>query len=76
MPPRNPQRTYRWVSARLRERIEAGEWLPGEQIPTLRQIVDEYAVSMGTARKAVDVLKEAGLIEVYPGYGAFIPSSG
>jgi GntR family transcriptional regulator len=74
MPPRNPRQTYRFVSAALRERIAAGEWLPGEQILTLRQIVDEYGVSMGTARKAVDVLSEAGLIEVYPGYGAFIPA--
>jgi DNA-binding GntR family transcriptional regulator len=71
MPPRNPQHTYRFVSAALRDRIEAGEWVPGEQLPTVRDIAEQYGVSLNTARKAVQVIADAGLVEVFPGYGVF-----
>lgn len=69
--PRDPQRTARWVSADLRRRIEAGEWLPGQQLPTLQEISEHYQVSVTTARKAVGALKDAGLVEVIHGYGVF-----
>ena len=59
---RQAQPPYRVVSAALRERIDSGEWLPGEQIPSVRKIADEYGVSMATARRAVVVLREADLI--------------
>jgi DNA-binding GntR family transcriptional regulator len=71
MPPRNPQQSYRWVSARLRERIEAGEFIKGQQLPNLRELAVEYGVSLATARKAVQALADAGLVEVYPGWGVF-----
>ena len=64
---------YRAISAALRERIEAGEWLPGEQIPSVRQLGEEYGVSIGTARRALAVLAEEGLVVVTPSWGAFIP---
>lgn len=65
-PARQAQPPYRTVSAALRERIDSGEWLPGEQIPSVRKIAEEYGVSIGTARKALVVLREAGLIVVTP----------
>jgi hypothetical protein len=34
---------------------------------------EEYGVSIGTARRALVVLREAGLIVVTPSWGAFIP---
>jgi hypothetical protein len=46
---------------------------PGEQIPGVRQIADEYGVSIGTARRATAVLAEEGLVVVTPSWGAFIP---
>lgn len=70
---RQAQPPYRAVSAALRERIDSGEWLPGEQIPSVRKIAEVYGVSIGTARRALVVLREAGLIEVTPSWGAFIP---
>src|SRR5713101_7649675 len=70
---RQAQPPYRAVSAALRERIDSGEWLPGEQIPSVRKIAEEYGVSIGTARRALVVLREAGLIVVTPSWGAFIP---
>jgi GntR family transcriptional regulator len=68
---RQPIPPYRAVSAALRERIEAGEWLPGEQLPSVRHLAKHYKVSINTARRAVDLLKEDGLVTVEPGWGVF-----
>ncbi len=68
---RPPIPPYRAVSAALRERIEAGEWLPGEQLPSVRELAEVYGVSVNTARRAVELLKDAGLVTVEPGWGVF-----
>jgi len=70
--PRQAEPPYRLVSAALRERVESGEWLPGEQLPTVRAIADQYSVSLATARKALAVLADDGLITVTPGWGSFV----
>lgn len=70
---RRAEPPYRAISAALRERILAGEWLPGEQIPSVRQLSEEFGVSIGTARRALVVLRDEGLIVVTPSWGAFIP---
>jgi GntR family transcriptional regulator len=46
--------------------------LPGEHLPTVRAIADQYSVSLATARKALSVLAEDGLITVTPGWGSFV----
>jgi DNA-binding GntR family transcriptional regulator len=69
--PRQAQPPYRVVSSAVRDRVEAGEWLPGEQLPTLREIAGQYTVSIATARKALAVLAEEGLVVVTPGWGVF-----
>jgi DNA-binding GntR family transcriptional regulator len=70
---RRAEPPYRAISTALRERIRAGEWLPGEQIPSVRQIAEEHGVSIGTARRALSVLADEGLVVVTPSWGAFIP---
>jgi DNA-binding GntR family transcriptional regulator len=70
---RQAEPPYRAVSSALRERIRAGEWLPGEQIPSVRKLAEQYGVSIGTARRAVAVLRDEGLVTVTPNWGAFIP---
>jgi GntR family transcriptional regulator len=71
MPPRSSQPPYRLVSAALRERIDRGEWLPGEQLPTVRALADTYSVSVTTVRRALALLADDGLVTVTPGWGVF-----
>jgi GntR family transcriptional regulator len=68
---RTAEPPYQRVAAALRARITAGEWLPGEQIPPVRQIADEYDVSVTTARRALMTLRDEGLITITPGWGSF-----
>jgi GntR family transcriptional regulator len=60
------------VSAELREKITSGEWLPGEQVPSLDKLSETYRVGRTTARRAVQVLIAEGLIETRPRWGAFV----
>ena len=63
---------YRAVADALRERLEAGEWLPGEALPGLRTLAAEYSVSQATVARAVGLLVEEGRVTVVRGWGTFV----
>lgn len=46
----------------LRIKIERGELAPGDPLPTLQEICDDYDCALNTARNAIRLLKEQGLI--------------
>jgi GntR family transcriptional regulator len=69
---RQPLPPYLRVSADLREKIVSGEWLPGEQVPSLDDLSKTYEVSRTTARRAVQLLITEGLIETRPRWGTFV----
>jgi DNA-binding FadR family transcriptional regulator len=60
------------VFAALKEKIESGELQPGEQMPTLRQISEDYGIAQTTARKVIDALAREGLVEIKPRWGTFV----
>jgi DNA-binding FadR family transcriptional regulator len=60
------------VFAALKDKIESGVLQPGEQMPTLRQISEEYGVAQTTARKVIDALAREGLVEIKPRWGTFV----
>ena len=54
----------------LRGRIESGELR--SRLPSLKTITEEYGVSHITAEKAVQVLKDEGLVDVVVGKGTYV----
>lgn len=56
----------------LRAKIELGELAPGEQIPTFEKLADQYICSVTAVRKAVDLLKQQGLLISEQGKGVFV----
>jgi len=46
----------------LRRRISSGEWQPGDRLPTLEALVEEFKVGRVTVRHALDLLADEGLI--------------
>jgi DNA-binding GntR family transcriptional regulator len=50
--------------------------VPGDQIPSMAKISEEYGVSRGTARRVLVQLKEWDLIEITPGWGSFVKAKG
>jgi GntR family transcriptional regulator len=67
---------YLQISAILRGQIERGELVPGRPVPSESRLMQEYGVARLTARKAVRVLADEGLVEVVPGRGAYVTERG
>ncbi|HEY9521632.1 MAG TPA: GntR family transcriptional regulator [Thermopolyspora sp.] len=60
------------MADRLRERIKAEEWAPGERLPTEAELVAAYGVSRATVREAIKDLAGQGLVVVRRGLGTFM----
>lgn len=63
---------YAQLAALLRRRIETGEWLVGQQLPTLEGLEAEYRVARVTVRQAIGLLEEEGMIWRKQGKGTFV----
>jgi GntR family transcriptional regulator len=67
---------YAPLYARLRQaihdRVTSGEWRPGDQIPTIRELGELYGVSRITVVQALDELSRAGLLVRWQGKGVFV----
>jgi DNA-binding GntR family transcriptional regulator len=70
--PRTPRVPYQAIADALRARLDAGEWLPGEQLPSASQLAEQYGVSRTTAARAVRVLADEGRVTVVRNWGAFV----
>jgi GntR family transcriptional regulator len=63
------------VARLLRERLDAGEFLPGEALPGNRVLATEYGVSHATIGRAVELLAAEGRVTVVRGWGTFVAES-
>jgi DNA-binding GntR family transcriptional regulator len=72
MPPKSPRVPYLAVADALRERIDSGEWLPGEALPSMAQLGKAYSVSRSTIERAVHVLVSEGKLTTVKGWGVFV----
>lgn len=56
----------------IRWQILSGEWGPGSQLPSERELAGTYQVSRPVIREALSGLVELGFIEIHPGRGSFV----
>lgn len=63
---------YSRLQQELALKINAGRWKPGDQIPPERQLAEEYGLSVGTVRKAMEQLVQAGYCYRVQGKGTFV----
>ena len=70
--PLGPLPPYRQIAAILRRRIESGQYPPDTRIPTESELVDAFEVARTTARRAIAVLREEGLIYTVPQRGSYV----
>lgn len=64
---------YERIAGDLRTRIRSGFYAPGSKLPSKTGLKVEYGVSDGPVNKALDVLRDEGLIETRQGSGTFVP---
>jgi DNA-binding GntR family transcriptional regulator len=70
--PLAPIPRYRQIADIIRQRIESGELQPERPIPSESAIMQEFGVARATARHAVEVLREQGLVVKVPGLGTYV----
>jgi GntR family transcriptional regulator len=63
---------YRQIKSLITRSLEAGEWKPGEGIPSEMELATRYKVSQGTVRKAIDELAAENLLVRRQGKGTFV----
>ncbi|WP_371422803.1 GntR family transcriptional regulator [Tardiphaga sp.] len=63
---------YHRLRDSLAQRIAAGEWQAGASIPSESELAAAYDVSIGTVRRAIDILETDGLIERVHGRGMYV----
>ena len=63
---------YKQIKSLLVQRLQQGEWKPGEPIPSELELAARFQVSHGTVRKAIDELAAENLLVRRQGKGTFV----
>jgi GntR family transcriptional regulator len=63
---------YDQIKVLLTQSLVAGEWKPGEAIPSEFELAARYQVSQGTVRKAIDALAAEHILIRRQGKGTFV----
>lgn len=63
---------YQQIKSLVLQSLQAGEWKPGDPIPSEFELAARYKVSQGTVRKAIDELAKEHLLVRRQGKGTFV----
>ncbi len=63
---------YLRIKKRIEHLIQAGAFLEGEALPSVRKIAMDMGVNPNTVMKSYQALESDGLIEIIPKKGAFV----
>lgn len=66
------QPLYLQIKQLVMQSLDAGEWHPGEAIPSENDLAARYKVSQGTVRKAIDALAAENIVVRRQGKGTFV----
>lgn len=70
--PDDPRAPYLQVAGGLRAAIQSGEYGPGVQLPTYQELAETWGVAINTAKSAVTLLRDEGLVVTQHGKGSFV----
>jgi GntR family transcriptional regulator len=63
---------YRAIAEALRGRIASGEFAAGKLLPSEAELSATYQASRVTVRKALEALRDEGLVDSRQGFGWFV----
>ena len=63
---------YHQIADELRVRVSSGEYAAGRLMPSESELSGEFSVSRVTVRKALEVLRDEGLVSARQGFGWFV----
>jgi GntR family transcriptional regulator len=68
----SPIPLYHQLKQLLADRIDNGDWQPGDMLPTEEQLQEQYGLSRTTVRQALRELEYEEKISRFPGRGTFV----
>ncbi|MDH7974048.1 FadR/GntR family transcriptional regulator [Sphingomonas sp. AR_OL41] len=68
----DPRKLYQQVAAAVAEAIRRGDYVPGQRIPSERELADLHKVSRPTIREAMIALEVVGVVRSRHGSGIFV----
>ncbi|HRE12966.1 MAG TPA: GntR family transcriptional regulator [Usitatibacteraceae bacterium] len=74
LPPPAYRPLYEQIKILITQSLVAGEWKPGEAIPSEIELAARFRVSQGTVRKAIDELASEHILVRRQGKGTFVAS--
>ena len=66
------QTRYQQIADEVRARVSAGELTPGRLLPSEAELSHTYSASRVTVRRALEVLRDEGLVDSRQGFGWFV----
>lgn len=66
---------YAQIIDQITAKVLSGDWVPGQPIPSIRQLAASSKVSVITVKRAYLELEHAGVIVTRPGKGSFVADS-
>lgn len=63
---------YQRVAADLRRQIQSGELRPGDKLPSIAQLQEQYGVGNNAVHMATVILKSEGLVRGHQGKGVYV----
>lgn len=70
--PLAPKPPYRQIADIIKGRIISGKYPPHTRIPTESELVEAYEVARSTVRRAVNALRDEGLVYTVPQRGTYV----
>lgn len=61
-----PVAPWRQIAAIYRARIESGELAPGDRLPSIASLAQEFEIAKTTAQKVIEALRREGLVDTSP----------
>jgi len=63
---------YLQIAQQVRQALVAGVLVPGDQLPTVKEVVTRLAINPNTVFKGYRELEREGLVQGRPGAGTFV----
>jgi GntR family transcriptional regulator len=73
---RAEQAPHRQIAAWLLGRIESGELVVGQPVPSEKELMDLFGVARTTVRRAIAYLRDQAAIRTVPGRGSYVAKRG
>lgn len=74
--PRSERPVYQQIIDHIKREIALKHVLPGDRIPTVRELAGQLVINPNTIAKAYKYLEQEGVLTTRPGAGAFVAEGG